>query len=407
MASMIKHQVYFDTLGKMQEDTASWRSVFAGLSVLRMVDSYAEATSSAGVANWAQIHSVRSAIENLGEGDTFRGVLAAIVDGVTKRGVIDDAVLSTLLTYGRALDYDASWGLASDVFATVARIARPEKTPRIAVEANVALGGAARRNGDWDTSGRAYSQAAYIADTLGDRQGVLTVQVGIANTYLTKGNLPQAQAILDDVAVQACEQAFPDIQAKALHSRAAIASLRGEHAEGLKVAYEALELTQNPSDRDMILQDIGAIFTSLGLNNSARDAHLILAATAQNKLARWSATLNLMELASLDGVEEAFFEYARELAPAPLSPWLRAHYLLFFGEGLRRFGKIREGEDALQEAVSYANSNQLHQLSFKAQEALSSSGDKNVAAPAAYVVGSVADIVQGICRRREVALAAV
>jgi hypothetical protein len=236
---------------------------------------------------------------------------------------------------------------------------------------------------------------------------VLTVQVGIANTYLTKGNLPQAQAILDDVAVQACEQAFPDIQAKALHSRAAIASLRGEHAEGLKVAYEALELTQNPSDRDMILQDIGAIFTSLGLNNSARDAHLILAATAQNKLARWSATLNLMELASLDGVEEAFFEYARELAPAPLSPWLRAHYLLFFGEGLRRFGKIREGEDALQEAVSYANSNQLHQLSFKAQEALSSSGDKNVAAPAAYVVGSVADIVQGICRRREVALAAV
>ena len=34
---MIRHQVYFDTLGSMKEDSASWRSVFAGLSVLRLV----------------------------------------------------------------------------------------------------------------------------------------------------------------------------------------------------------------------------------------------------------------------------------------------------------------------------------------------------------------------------------
>ena len=77
----------------------------------------------------------------------------------------------------------------------------------------MAVGGAARRNGDWDTSARAYSQAAYIADTLGDRQGVLTVQVGIANTYMAKGNLPLAQTILDDVLVQARDQEFPEVQA--------------------------------------------------------------------------------------------------------------------------------------------------------------------------------------------------
>ena len=39
--------------------------------------------------------------------------------------------------------------------------------------------------------------------------GVLTVQVGIANTYLAKGNLPQAETILDDVIVQARDQELP------------------------------------------------------------------------------------------------------------------------------------------------------------------------------------------------------
>jgi len=197
------------------------------------------------------------------------------------------------------------------------------------VEANTAVGGAARRNGDWETSARAYSQAAYIADTLGDHSGVLTVQVGIANTYLAKGNLPQAQIILDDVIVQARDQELPDVQAFALHSRAVLTSHRGEHAEGLKLAYEALNLTAKPADRDFVLEDIAAMFTQMGMRDAARDAHLVLTATAQTRFVRWSATLNLMELASLDGMENAFDTYARELAQAPLGAWVRSHYLLF------------------------------------------------------------------------------
>ena len=202
---MIRHQVYFDTLGSMREDSASWRSVFAGLSVLRLVDAYTETGSSIDPANWAQLHSVRTAIEDVNAGDPVRGVLTTVLEEATKRATIDEVVCASLLAYGRALDYEASWGLATDVFSTVAKIARPEKNARLAIEANVAIGGAARRNGDWETSARAYSQAAYIADTIGDRQGILTVQVGIANTYMAKGNLPQAQSILDDIIVQSAD----------------------------------------------------------------------------------------------------------------------------------------------------------------------------------------------------------
>src|SRR5207244_1143322 len=175
--------------------------------------------------------------------------LTTVLEETIARGTIDEIVCRSLLGYGRALDYDASWALATDVFQTVARIARPEKNAKLAVEANVAVGGAARRNGDWETSARAYSQAAYVADTMGDRQGVLTVQVGIANTYLAKGNLPHAQLILDDVIVQARDQEFEEVQGMALHSRAALSYRRGNPAEGLKLAHDALSLTTNPAAR--------------------------------------------------------------------------------------------------------------------------------------------------------------
>jgi len=291
---MIRHQAYFDTLGSMQEDSASWCAIFAGLSVLRLVDAYADTGSSIDPANWAQLHSVRAAIERVSEGDTVRGALTTVLEEVTNRRSIDETVCRSLMAYGRTLDYAAAWGLAIDVFSTVAKLARPEKNAKLAVEAQVAVGGAARRNGDWDTSARAYSQAAYIADTVGDRQGVLTVQVGIANTYMAKGNLPQAQTILDDVLVQARDQELAEVQAIALHSRAALSHHKGDTSEGIKLAHEALSLTTNPTERDVVLDDIAAMFTELGLRDAARDTHLVLAATAQSKMVRGTATINLM-----------------------------------------------------------------------------------------------------------------
>lgn len=408
---MIRHQIYFDTLGSMQEDSASWRSVFAGLSVLRLVDAYAPAGHTTGPVNWAQLHAVRTAIELMSEGDAVRGVLTCVLEEITTRNKVDDTVCAALMGYGRALDYEASWGLATDVFSTVAILAKPERNPRLAVEAHVAVGGTARRNGDWDTSARAYSQAAYIADTLGDRPGVLTVQVGIANTYLAKGNMPQAQTILDDVIVQARDQGFPEIQGHALHSRAALATRTEEHAEALRLAYEALNLTVNPAHRDVVLEDIATMFTQLGLNAAARDAHLILTATAQTKFVRWLATVNLMELASIDGMEDAFDGYARELARAPMGAWIRSHYLLFLGEGFNRFGRRDAAIEALEEAMTFAESNQIHQIAFKAQDALTEVRSAprtlpNLTPPAAWVPDDVSTVVRAISELRKATVAA-
>jgi tetratricopeptide (TPR) repeat protein len=314
------------------------------------------------------------------------------------------------MAYGRALDYEASWGLATDVFTTVSKLVKPERNPRLAVEANVAVGGAARRNGEWDISARGYSQAAYIADTLGDRIGVLTVQIGIANTYVAKGNLPAAESILDDVIVQARDQDLPEVQADALHGRAALAARQGNAVDGLKLAHEALRLMQKPAAKDVLLEDIAGMFTQLGLRDAARDTHMVLAASAQAQVVRWSAILNLMELAGLDGNQAAFDSYARELSLAPLGPWIRSHYLLFLGEGFSRLERLDAAIEALNEAANFAEANQIHHIAFKAEAALVAvrSARKPVAATTpdlSYTSHDVFQVVQTISELRKSTLA--
>jgi hypothetical protein len=87
-------------------------------------------------------------------------------------------------------------------------------------------------------------------------------------------------------------------------------------------------------------------------------------------MVRWTANLNLMELSGIVGDADAFNRYARELMTAPLGSWVKAHFLLFFGEGLQRFQRVDEAESMLRDAISYAESHEYHQVAFKAQEVL-------------------------------------
>jgi tetratricopeptide (TPR) repeat protein len=241
---------------------------------------------------------------------------------------------------------------------------------------------------------------------------VLTVQVGIANTYLAKGNLPQAETILDDVIVQARDQQLPEIQGMALHSRAAIAQRRGEHAEGVRLGYEALNLCAKPAARDAVLADIAAGLSELGMLQPARDANLILSGTSQSQWVRWQAMINLMELASREGAEEAFESYVSQLAEAKLSPTHKAYFLLLRGEGLGVFGKHEAAEAALRAAVDFSTSNELHQIAFEAEAALSrlevshskARNGKSSPVPATWTA-DLSYVVAGLSHLREAAFA--
>jgi hypothetical protein len=106
-----------------------------------------------------------------------------------------------------------------------------------------------------------------------------------------------------------------------------------------------------------------------------------------------------MELASLDSMPDVFDGYARELAKGPLGPWLRSHYLLFLGEGHDRLGREDAGIEALAEAVRFAESNQIYQVAFRADAAVTRVRSKpRVAAPLTPPPAWVPDDVDTVVR---------
>jgi tetratricopeptide (TPR) repeat protein len=365
---MVKHLAYFDALGSLTEQSPAWQSVLAGLATLRLADATLEKTPAAS-ADWASVYRARRTASAMREGNPVRAALLHVVETIGL-GTSVVEVANGLLSYARALDFEGSWPLAMDVFTTVAESVGPELDPHIAIEANIGLGGMARRTGDWHTSAQAYAHAAHIAQTIGDTAHVLTVEIGQANTALTRGNLPAAESILENVIGEARARNLGDVLGLALHSRSSVAHARREYADAVRLAHESLDFTTNASARDVVLSDLAAAFGGLGMHDSARDGYLVVAATSQYQWVRWQATLNLMELASLDGMEQAFEQYAAELKDAALDPRLRAYFLLYLGAGAGRFGRLESAESALNEAIRYASDHQISQVAHEATIAL-------------------------------------
>ena len=72
----------------------------------------------------------------------------------------------------------------------------------------------------------------------------------------------------------------------------------------------------------------------------------------------------------LPGKKYTLDDYAAELRHASLDPWLKSHYLLFLAQGLGRLERYEAAAQAVEEAIAYASSNQIHSVTFKAEAEL-------------------------------------
>jgi tetratricopeptide (TPR) repeat protein len=407
---MVRHLVYFEVLGSLPEKSDRWRRVFAGLVVLRLID-IARSESRAGVAvDAVTVSSVRASVDALKDSDALKPLLSSVVDAI-ESGPDVTALCEPLVAYARALDLEASWRLASDVLETVVEIA-PADTHPIAIDANTMLGGVARRAGDWDRSAAGYASAAHAAAVIGDTSRALKAEIGIANTHVAHGNLPAAERTLAIVVEEAKQEDLSDILELALHDRSTVAYNRRHFADALQFAYDALELNPSGTERDALLGDMGTIFAELGMRDAARDAHLIVSATSQSQWLVAQARINLMELASMDGMEDAFHEHAGSLSSAVMDVRHRAFYLLYLGQGYQRFGKLDAAARSLEEARTFATANGVHQVTFEAESALSRLAQEwatwpTVAQPASLpnVPESALRIARELTQMRELALA--
>lgn len=363
---MIRHHAFFEALGAMDEQTPEWNAAFAGLSVLRLID---RAAGQGSVEKeWPEIDATRRGVNEVGAGDPARAILTRIVDAIESNSAVTEQVGIDLLSYGRALDMEARWPQAVDVFQVVAVVISARQHPRLVVEACTALGAAARSAGDWPTSNHAYARAEHLAAEIGDRELGLMVQIGLASSQMIQGNLPAADAELDEVFAKSGEGKFPGVEAKALHARASVAHCRGDYQRAVNLAYRSLELTTGGSDRERLLGDIAAAYAGLGMRRAARDGYTIVSVTSPHQWVRWQATLNLVELAIEDGDEQSFDDLMRQVEGTRLDPRLRTYYLYFRARGMRVFD--RPGWEAeFAAAQHYAEAHHFNQLAHEIETA--------------------------------------
>jgi tetratricopeptide (TPR) repeat protein len=234
---------------------------------------------------------------------------------------------------------------------------------------------------------------------------VLLSQVADAKISVARGNLPVAEQALDIAIEKARESAFSEVQGLALHERSAVAHLRGDYERAVRFAYQALGLLGSPVARDRVLGDLAASFIVLGVRSAARDALLVLAATAQDQYSRWVAAINLLELEAMDGCEPRFEDYRRQLDSSPLPPSLEAEYCLILGTTYRIFNKVEQARQALDRAIALATTHQYNQVLFRAEQSLrelSSGRPTKIDAAIAPPIG-VADVAEAISEMRTLA----
>lgn len=371
----LPHFVFFEALAQEEsEDTPQWAVLSAGLLTLRAFDLWAadDETRATYGESWSS-RLLRKRVEELPSGTPVRALLMSILEAMSSRKREGPgAVAPRLMAYARALQFEAKWSLAADVYGTVVSHANVETDPDLVISAHMALGSCLRVLAKWPDAVQAYAVAELVAEGIGDVMGVLRARIAEANLATDRGNLPLAERILDDAIERAADPDLIEVRSIALQDRAAVAHRRGQYNTAIEMAYTALGGMSSQTARDRVLVDIGAMFWELGLYSAARDANLVLAATAQEQYTRWVATINLLEMAAVDRMEPAFEQYRRELNDADLPATLSAHFHYYLGVGYQMFGRQDDSRVEFERAITIASANNMNQVVINAEKGLES-----------------------------------
>ena len=378
----MRHIPFFTELATLEETDISWRAVTAGLVALRLVDAWVEEGASVISTDSWGVRSVRAAIDDVPDGTPARAILSGIVDALTTSRAGDlHAVAPRLMAYAKSLDLDAKWSLAADVYETILAHVHPVEDADVAFNALLRRGHCLREVGSYAAASAIFATAAEVANRSGDLVGTLRARIGEAKIMTARGNLPAADALLADTASQAQEHDLHEVRGQATHDRSHVAHLRGQYDAAVRFAYDALKDADNETWRDRILSDLAGSFYMLGVKSAARDAFVVLAATAREQYARWVATINLMELAAEEQLRLDFERHRQQLADVKLPPLLLTQFELHVGRGYQTLGEFSAARTWLERAIRNAAEHSFNQLLFEAERALATGGPERLTTP--------------------------
>jgi hypothetical protein len=119
-------------------------------------------------------------------------------------------------------------------------------------------------------------------------------------------------------------------------------------------------------ERERVLVTLAALLLNAGYADVSREANALLAATAVEPYVRWLATVNLIEIATIEGREIDFARYRKVLAAVELPPFLLGEFHYYVGLGHLAFDQPSLAAEAFGRAVAVAERHGLTELHARA-----------------------------------------
>ncbi len=306
--------------------------------------------------------------------DPSREVLLGLINAMqTVREVDIQPVLPRLFAYAGCLEKRAELTLAADVYCTIARLGEEDFDGDLLVDSFLRLAYCQRNLGVLSEAEASYTTANKIARRQKDTPRALRSQdIPVSAVYRcdVRGNLPKAEELLASVVAESERTECIEVRANAFHSHSVVAQRRGDLGRAVCIAYKAMQCSVLPNERDAILGDIGAYFVAMERFDAARDALMVLEATAASELFRVNARVNMVALAARSGDEALFASTRAQIDDATLAPETLVNYKIESARGLRCFGDAATARVLLEEARDLATEIGFNRSVFEAEEML-------------------------------------
>ncbi len=363
---LLRHQAFFDRLADLQEQDPTWPTLSAGLLVLRQLDDRLRDGLRPDPRSTAfTLDAARAVLLT----DPTRRILVGLAELAVEAEPSRHALAVQLFAWARALENNAAWALAQDVYRAVTEFIPADDDLEIVTDAWMRRAYVARMMAAYADAEFAIERGREFAARLGDASRLLRLRMASANVAVDRHQPELAEHIIAETVALAAPLGGP-VYSEALHGRGNVARMRGDNISALQFYHRALEGSPSDIGRERLLLTISAVSIDVGARSMARDALLVLAVTAQTRNTRWLAVVNLLEIAVLDRNEISFESYRRELAAEPLSPIAAGYFALYEGHGHRAFGRPDLAAACYERALQNAHDHQLGKLVVEAEAAM-------------------------------------
>jgi tetratricopeptide (TPR) repeat protein len=351
-------------LGALDERHPSYRHLVAGLLVIEIA-TYSRNRKVLDVRGAEFARRRASAVTDI---QTRTWLLSILANADPNRPGYPQTLDRQLKVYGVALHQRGCYGPAADVFAITADA--PNADPETRMQAMYWRAFGARLLSKLDEADMGYSVLRNFAERHGDKHMELEAILGQAKVAINRGNIPDADEILNRALKMAEHSGDGAIGGKAHIDLAYVAGVRRRPADVIEHSRLALRWLETRMDRDRALRNIAVASRELG---RADDSARIAAWLAKNaeELDERIGALTLMYNLAVDAGDFAAAGCARaDIARMPLTPKLAVE----FHEGQARHfaaeGRFAQATRAAEKMLEIAEEHSLNEYIFRGDVAL-------------------------------------